>query len=507
MTGHFRDAHVAAQQHLKSYPGDPAAVIVLAHIALEHDNLPGAARLSELIRNSGHDEAWLDLIDARVALARQEAATARRNIFRAADAGTDNPHLAAQIAVVLARTGLHEEAVKFSAQAVEGAPDDPGYRYNHAIELQFVGDLDEARSQFETTVNLAPNHAQAWLALVGLRSDPPVEWRETLEDLFARSQDTQTRLITGHALARWHEAHGQWDKSFTWLERAKADKAEEVAHDREQAEQLFAAAAAGADRSTYPTQNDSEPRPVFIVGLPRSGTTLIEQIVASHPQVQSAGELPEFGIALKRYLGTPGQHVLDAPVLKAAAIAPDVGNVGEDYLSRVSDLVGDTPVFTDKMPFNLFYAPAILKALPGARIICLRRCPFDVLFANFRQLFATSFSYYSYAYRFDDAAHFVAEFEKLCDLFARNLPRDRFMVQRYEDLVEDQEGQTRQLIEFCGLEWDPACLSPQSNRRAVATASAIQVREPVNAASIGRWRKYRSAADRAEVQLGRYLST
>ncbi|MFB0612533.1 tetratricopeptide repeat-containing sulfotransferase family protein [Aurantiacibacter poecillastricola] len=469
---------------------------MLAHIALEHDNWPGATKLADLIRRSGHSEAWLDLIDARLALARQEAAAARQAIARAAQAGTDNPHLAAQIAVVLARTGLHEEAAKFSAQAVEGTPDEPGYRYNHAIELQFVGDLAGARTQFEAVLKLAPGHAQSWLALLGLEDNPPTEWRDTLEALFGEASDVQARLIFGHALAKWHEAHGQWDESFDWLERAKEGKAREVGHDREQTDRLFAAAAAGAERFTDPSWQESEQGPIFIVGLPRSGTTLIERIVAAHPLVHSAGELPEFGIALKRHLQTPGQHVLDVPLLEAAAGAEDLAPVGRDYLRRIAGVTGDKPFFTDKMPFNVFYAPAILKALPQARIVCLRRFPLDVVFANFRQLFATGFSYYSYAYGLGDTAHFVARFETLCDRLERELPPDRFMVQRYEDMVTDQEHQTRRLIEFCGLEWDAACLSPQSNRQAVATASAVQVRSPVHAGSVGRWKRYGPAAER-----------
>ena len=135
LTGRFREAHVAAQQHLREVPGDPAAVLVLAQIALEHENFVGADKLARLVRSSGYRDAWLDLIEARLALSRQDGAAARDAIARAAAAGTDDPHLAAQIGVVLARTGLHAQAVRFSGQAVEGAPRNPGYRYNHAIEL------------------------------------------------------------------------------------------------------------------------------------------------------------------------------------------------------------------------------------------------------------------------------------------------------------------------------------------------------------------------------------
>ena len=501
LTGRFREAHVAAQQHLREVPGDPAAVLVLAQIALEHDNLPGATKLAGLIRESGYEDVWLDLIEARLALGKQDGESAREAIANAVRRGTDNAHIAAQIGVVLARTGLHAEAVRFSAQAAKGAPGNVGYRYNYAIELQFNGDLVVAKEQFEAVVELAPDHAQAWLALVGLSDAPPDEWRDALETLFARRDDTETRLVVGHALARWHEAHGEWDKSFEWLERAKRKKAHEVGHDRHRTERLFEAAAAAASGSFPSSMDQPDARPIFIVGLPRSGTTLVERIVATHPQVKSLGELSEFGIALKRHLATRGRHVLDEALLEAAAEAPALEPVGREYLKVIAGLAEETSVFTDKMPFNIFYAPAILRALPDARIVCLRRSPCDVLFANYRQLFATGFSYYSYAYDFADTAHFVARFEMLRKRFAEALPSDRFMVQGYEDLVADQETQTRRLISFCGLEWDDACLSPHTNRQAVATASAVQVRAPMHSRAVGRWRRYGAAADRALSEL------
>ena len=240
------------------------------------------------------------------------------------------------------------------------------------------------------------------------------------------------------------------------------------------------------------------------MGLPRSGTTLVERVIAAHPSVRALGELSEFGIALKRSLGTPGTHVLDAPLLNAARAAPDHQPVGAEYLRMVSDLLGNVAVFTDKMPFNLFYAPAILRALPQARIVCLRRSPFDVLFANFRQLFATGFSYYSYAFDFGDTAHFIGQFNKLCGHFEESLPPERFLMQRYEKLVTDQEAETRRLIEFCGLEWDDACLAPQKSRKAVATASSVQVRAPVHARSVGRWKVYGAASEKARAELGQF---
>jgi len=173
-------------------------------------------------------------------------------------------------------------------------------------------------------------------------------------------------------------------------------------------------------------------------------------------------------------------------------------------LRRAGVLAGQSRMFIDKMPFNAFYVPAILRALPGARVICLRRSPFDVLFANYRQLFATGFSYYGYNYDFADTAHFVAQFEKLAQAYEASLPADRFLAVRYEDVIADQRGQTEQLLGFCGLEWEDACMEFHRNAEPVATASSVQVRSPLYSSSISQWRRYSEGGQRAELEMRKY---
>src|SRR5262249_4488492 len=144
----------------------------------------------------------------------------------------------------------------------------------------------------------------------------------------------------------------------------------------------------------------------------------------------------------------------------------------------------------DKMPLNFFYAGLILRALPNARIICLQRDAMDSALSNYRQLFATSFTYYNYAFSLGDTARYVVAFNRLMMFFREALPNDRFTEARYEDLVANQEDETRRLLTFCDLDWDPACLDFHENKAAVATASSVQVRQPLYSTSIGRWRRY-----------------
>ncbi|MDB5467183.1 MAG: hypothetical protein JWQ46_1945, partial [Phenylobacterium sp.] len=251
-----------------------------------------------------------------------------------------------------------------------------------------------------------------------------------------------------------------------------------------------AALFSAAMRTATPAgRGDPSEEPIFVVGLPRSGTTLVDRILSSHPQVTSAGELSNFALLLKRAAGTASSFVLDEDTLAAAARV-DMARLGSDYVASTRPLTGATPRFVDKMPLNVLYAGLIHQALPNARIVCLRRDPMDVCLSNFRQLFATGFSYYNYSYDLADVARYYVGFDRLVAHWRSVLPPDRFTEIAYEGLVASQEATTRELLAFCGLPWDPRCLAFHENAAPVATASSVQVRQPLYASSVGRWRRY-----------------
>lgn len=485
-------------------PDCTGAALVMAAIALEHGNAPGAAHLCGLARAAGDTSCWLHVLDARVALLRQDQPGARAAASQAAALSTDDPDIANQLGVVLSRTGQHGLAVAPFRIAATARPDHSDYRYNLAIALQFAGDLAAAEEELRALTSLHPDHAKGWVALAQLSEEPDPAWVVHLADLFERHGDAETRLVTGHALARLAEGREEWDRALKWLDRAKQAKAKTVSHDRMMSENLVRAAFRAAEAKGCADQPMGDTSPVFIVGMPRSGTTLVERILTSHPRVAALGELSDFAVELKGHMQTDGQLVLDPAVIEAAAQASDLTAVGDAYLARIRAIDPQTPHLVDKMPFNIFFAPAILRALPGARIICLRRSPFDVLFANYRQLFATGFSYYSYAYDFADCAHFVAQFEAMADAFERLLPAGRFLSVRYEDVVADHRAQTERLLAFCDLPWDDACLHFHRNAQPVATASSVQVRSPIYTSSVEKWRRYSEGSQRAIAELGQY---
>jgi hypothetical protein len=223
--------------------------------------------------------------------------------------------------------------------------------------------------------------------------------------------------------------------------------------------------------------------------MPRTGTTLVERILSSHPAVFAAGELTNFALVLKRMARTPSNRVLDPETLAAAA-ALDAARLGEAYVESTRPRTGHTPRFIDKMPLNFFYAALIHRALPSAKIVCLRRGALDACLSNYRQLFATSFSYYNYSFDLLDTGRYYVEFDALARHWRQVLPSASYREVRYEEIVEHTEREARALVEFCGLEWDPACLAFHENATPVATASSVQVRRPIYRTSLERWRKY-----------------
>jgi hypothetical protein len=239
--------------------------------------------------------------------------------------------------------------------------------------------------------------------------------------------------------------------------------------------------------------------PIFVIGMPRTGTTLVERILTSHPSVHAAGEMSTFGLLLKRESGTTTPRVID-PETVIAAQKCNMGAVGKGYLKEGYRIAGLASRFVDKMPLNFLYVGFIHQALPNAKFVCLRRNPLDTVLSNFRQLFATNFSYYNYAFDLKDTARYYLMF---CDLMERwqELLPDHVLQVNYEDMVADQERVTAAILEHCNLPWDDACLAFEKNAAPVATASSVQVREPLYRKAVSRWKHYEKELEPARITL------
>jgi hypothetical protein len=231
---------------------------------------------------------------------------------------------------------------------------------------------------------------------------------------------------------------------------------------------------------------DPSPQPVFIVGMPRSGTTLVEQILASHPMVHGAGELKTMNDVVLTVRGPDGNTIpypefvpsLDPAALKA---------IGARYVALLRELAPQGERVTDKMPSNYYFVGLIHLALPNARIIHTMRDPVDTCISCFSKLFTAE---QNHTYDLGELGRYYRRYERLMAHWRRVLPAGRMLDVRYEDVVADLESQARRIIDYCGLPWDDRCLSFHQTDRPVRTASATQVRQPIYSSAVGRWKVY-----------------
>lgn len=448
----------------------------------------GVALIREAVaRDPADAEAHAQLGRWLSRLHRQAEADAA--VERALAAGPREARTWDTVGVVLSRAGRHERAAECYARAVALAPGHAGFRFNLASTLKFLGRFDDAEAAYEACLAADPRHWRAHSALAQLR-------RQTadrnhlgrLEALLrAGPLDVDAELHVRHALAKELEDLGRYDEAFGHLVAGRARKRAVSGYEFARDAALFDAVTRAFPAPLPFDAASTDGAPIFVVGLPRTGTTLVERVLASHSQVASAGESQNFGVLLKRAAGTRSATVLD-PETVACSLDVDLEGVGREYLAQTRP-PGDRPRFVDKLPLNFFYLGHIARALPGARVVALRRHPLDTVVANFRQLFATNVPYYAYAYDLGDAARYWLAFDALLEHWRGVLP-GRLLEVPYEALVGDPGPQVARILEHCALEWEPGCLEFDRNVTPVATASAVQVRQPVYTSSVGRWRLY-----------------
>ncbi len=409
--------------------------------------------------------------------------------------------------VALSRVGLHDQALAYFARALELDSRQPQFYYNYGVSAKFAGQFARARQAFTQAIELNPDFYQAHFALTDLGR--PVTKTNNISRLLqvkARLQtkghppDPDAALHIGHALSKEYEAQGEFNKAFTALAQAKQVKKDQLADTHTTFDALFTHLRQMPPEVLQTTSSHAS-QPLFVMGMPRSGTTLVERILSHHSKVVSGGELQDFGVAVKQLTATPSAQVLDLATLEQASqIDPDV--LGAQYLARTQFLMQPGAYhLVDKLPFNFFYLPHILRALPQAKIVCLLRDPLDTCIGNYRQLFSIHSPYYAYAYDLLAIGRVYQQFYDLVHHWQRLAPSS-IRLQSYEKLVTQPMEESRTLLDFCGLAWEPQCVQVERNLAPVSTASKVQVREAINTRSIGRWKHYAAHLNELKVQLG-----
>ncbi|HEX7814435.1 tetratricopeptide repeat-containing sulfotransferase family protein [Dyella sp.] len=456
------------------------------HAALEH--LRTAARLEPQRANFAAMHARALSLTQMPALAEAERAMAL---------GLKDPGLLMMLGMVFSQGAAHARAADAFGEVVRLAPGYAPGRFSFASSLIFLGRADEAGEELEQCIAQDPAFWRAYLSRALLRrqseaSNHVQQLRRRLaqDDVETRSSSAQTYLQL--ALAKELEDLGHYDESFEHLTRGKA-AARPKTYSSQADAALFQAMREAFAGAIDPDSETPEAAPIFVLGMPRSGTTLVDRILSSHPDIHSAGELLSFPLMFKQHSGSHTPRLLDLDtVMRSPTI--NWARLGADYIAHVRAGTGQAGRFIDKLPHNFLYVGAIARALPQAKIICLRRDPLDTCISNFRQLFGEDSAFHDYSYDLLDVGRHVVQFHRMVDHWQPLLP-ERLMQVQYEELVDSQEPVTRRMLEFCKLPWNDACLRFEANEAPVATASALQVRQPLHRGSIAAWKRYEPHLD------------
>ncbi|MGA2125673.1 MAG: sulfotransferase [Xanthobacteraceae bacterium] len=389
-------------------------------------------------------------------------------------------------------TGRPGEAIGHYQKAIALKSDFAAAWHSLGIALQVVGRLPEARRAFERAVALAPGRADFHLHLAHAKpftaGDPRLAPLEALAREATRLGDQQ-QIAVHFTLGKAFADLGQPERSFQHLLEGNACKRRQISYDEaetlgsfERIRQVFTADlvrhSAGA--------GDLSSLPVFVIGMPRSGTTLVEQILASHSAVFGAGEVNELRKTIGILEGT-NRSSLVYPEMVATMSGEDLRRLGSRYVGRIRAAAPWAERIVDKMPTNFRYAGLIHLALPNARIIHTCRDPIDTCLSCFSILFVGD---QPYTYNLEELGHYHAAYRTLMEHWRKVLPPGVMLDVQYEDMVDDIETQARRIVAHCGLEWEDSCLAFHETQRPVQTASAFQVRRPIYRDSVGRSRLY-----------------
>ncbi|MEK7266880.1 MAG: sulfotransferase [Pseudomonadota bacterium] len=484
--GKARDAAAFCREAIGADPQNPDAHFLVGLVALDMNDLKTAARAFASVTKLAprHAAAWAHL--ARLFMRLGQPARAEKALEEAKRAGVHDAPVADLVGVVTSMLGDQKEARRWYEQACKAAPGSDEYAVNLATSCMFLGDNDEAKAVLGEVLKRNDRVAQAqWLYSSIEKAKNPARG----EMLMARAsgEGAQAAAFLAYAAGKEFEDCEAWEKAFEAFETGARAKRSTIDFDEAAEEKYFAALEQVFNDAwaASPRAGADDPSPIFVIGQPRTGTTLIERIITSHTDVESAGELQQFRLSVRRLAKDGGGDKPQAEqVASWSEIDPKL--LGAEYLRVSAPMRGGAARFVDKLPGNYQYVPLILAALPKARIVHLTRDPMDSCFASFKQLFADA---YFHSYDQGEMARHHARYRRLMAHWRRLFP-GRFLDISYEETVADLEPNARRLIEFLGLDWQDRCLSFHEREGAVATASAVQVREKPHMRSVGRWRRY-----------------
>ena len=406
---------------------------------------------------------------------------------------------------LFSRAGDQQRALAAFEQAIALAPDEPHFRFNRATVRRFLGDLEGAERDYDCVIRHKPEDYEAYLNRSELRAQSP-ERNHTveLEARLASAPGWRGEVALRYALAKEYEDLGQYPRSFEHLLRGAGVRRQHMRYDVDVDVatanwiiEAFPAASIRAPAMTSAADDSADVTPIFVVGMPRSGSTLVERILGTHSRVRAGGEMPHFALAVVAAVAGQGPARLSRRELVMRSAGIDFASLGRDYLARVRAAGLSARRFTDKMPLNYLYCGLIRRALPQARILHIRRRPMAACYAMFKRLFQDG---YPFSYDLGELARFYIAYRRLMTHWHSIMPGYIHELS-YEALVRNQRLETQRVLGFCGLDWEESCMQFHSNASPATTASAVQVRRPVYDTAVSQWRHYARQLEPLKHQL------
>lgn len=506
--GDTAEAEKICDAVLRRDPESIGALRVLALAAIENDSFVIAeAFLSRIVRLTP------DNADSIIPLARflgdrgrYEEAIAYLN--RATDIDATNPEVNLLLGGMLAIVNRTEESLAAYNKSLEYAPDEPAALIGQAHMLRIAGRQDDALTAYRRCVEVSPGFGVAWWNLASLpRYEASDEDVATMRaELVNGGEPTESSVGLHFALARAYEKRDDFENAWAQYESGNSGKRSLVKYDpvKSELDQSKIRKTYTADVLAGPKGRPStDVTPVFILGVPRSGSTLVEQVIASHSRVEGAGELP-YILTITSGLKSRKSGALHYSELVGELSADELTELGESYLQAAElHRPEGLACFTDKMPANYPHVGFIHQTLPHAKIIDARRDPVATCVANFRQLFAQG---KNQSYDLTELGEYYVEYISMMEHWDVVLPGVVLKVQ-YEEVVADFENQVRRILDHCELPFEDTCLEFHKSVRPVNTASAEQVRQPIYDSAVEFWRNYESHLDELLEVLEPVLST
>lgn len=485
-------AEARLRQRLRERPTDAAAIRLMAELAARIGRLGDSEKLLRraLELAPGFLAARANLATVLNRQHRYAEAIAELDLLAAAGEGFDVRNLRA---AVLGRTGEYEEAARLYAEMAEAFPGHAKIWMSYGHVLKTIGRQEEAVAAYRKAISCQADLGEVWWSLANLKtvtfSDDDLA---AMEAALAADPPPaeEDRLHLHFALGKAHAERDATAPAFEHYRAGNALRSAQMGHDpavqSAQVDKVIATLTPAflAERKGA---GDPSPDPIFILGLPRAGSTLIEQILASHSAIEGTMELPDIPAIAMREARSSAGDANDWPSALAAMDRARLAELGSEFLARTRiQRKTDRPFYIDKLPNNWAYTGFIHLILPNAKIIDARRDPLDCCFSNYRQHFAKG---QGFAYDLEHVGHYYADYVRAMDHYDAVMPG---VVHRviHEDLLDDPEASVRRLLDYLGLPFEEACMAFHLNRRAVRTASSEQVRRPINRDGQGQWKPY-----------------